>query len=110
EGHQPLAKHNDHINDVVITLTKPVPKNTPVDITFHLDRTGIAVLSVAIADKLLLKDARIDRVIPIDQLPAPAAPPPPPPTAVDPSLDDVQYRMARILEVCAPILDNYPSF
>src|SRR6185436_14469753 len=28
EGHQPLARHNDHINDVAITLTKAVPKNT----------------------------------------------------------------------------------
>ncbi len=86
EGHQPLARHNDHINDVAITLTKAVPKNTPVDITFNLDRNGIAVLSVAIADKLLLKDARIDRVIPADQLPPPAAP------ELEPSLDDVQYR------------------
>jgi len=106
EGHQPLARHNDHINDVVITLTKPVPKNTPVDITFNLDRNGIAVLSVAIADKLLLKDARIDRVIPSDQLPPPA----PPPDAPDPSLDDVQYRISRILDVCKPILDHYPTF
>jgi molecular chaperone DnaK len=105
EGHQPLARHNDHINDVVITLTKPVPKNTPVDITFHLDRNGIAVLSVAIADKLLLKDARIDRVIPTDQLPEPAPAP-----AAEPSLDDIQYRISRILEVCQPILDHYPTF
>jgi molecular chaperone DnaK len=106
EGHQPLARHNDHINDVVITLTKAVPKNTPVDITFHLDRNGIAVLSVAIADKLLLKDARIDRVIPTDQLP----PPEPARTETEPSLDDVQYRMQRILDVCKPILDHYPEF
>jgi molecular chaperone DnaK len=104
EGHQPLARHNDHINDVAITLTKAVPKNTPVDITFNLDRNGIAVLSVAIADKLLLKDARIDRVIPADQLPPPA------PTDIEPSLDDVQYRISRILEVCRPILDHYPTF
>jgi molecular chaperone DnaK len=107
EGHQPLARHNDHINDVVITLTKPVPKNTPVDITFSLDRNGIATLSVAIADKLLLKDARIERAIPADQL---EPVPPPPPPAGEPSLDDVHYRMSRILEVCAPILDHYPTF
>jgi hypothetical protein len=107
EGHQPLARHNDHINDVVITLTKPVPKNTPVDITFHLDRNGIAMLSVAIADKLLLKDARIERVIPTDQLPPPT---PPTPTTTEPSLDDIQYRMSRILDVCKPILDHYPTF
>jgi molecular chaperone DnaK len=105
EGHQPLARHNDHINDVVITLTKPVPKSTPVDITFSLDRNGIATLSVAIADKLLLKDARIERAIPIDQLP-----PPEPPQFTEPSLDDVQYRMSRILDVCRPILDHYPTF
>jgi molecular chaperone DnaK len=105
EGHQPLARHNDHINDVVITLTKPVPKSTPVDITFSLDRNGIATLSVAIADKLLLKDARIERAIPTDQLP-----PPEPPPASEPSLDDVAYRMSRILEVCKPILDHYPAF
>jgi molecular chaperone DnaK len=103
EGHQPLARHNDHINDVVITLTKAVPKNTPVDITFNLDRNGIAVLSVSIADKLLLKDARIDRVIPIDQLQKDE------PT-IEPSLDDVQYRMERILDTCKPILDHYPTF
>jgi molecular chaperone DnaK len=107
EGHQPLARHNDHINDVVITLTKPVPKNTPVDITFNLDRNGIAVLSVAIADKLLLKDARIDRVIPTDQLPPPPLPDAPP---AEPSLDDVQYRLSRIIDVCKPILDHYPTF
>jgi molecular chaperone DnaK len=106
EGHQPLARHNDHINDVVITLTKPVPRSTPVDITFSLDRNGIATLSVAIADKLLLKDARIERVIPVDQLPDPE----PPPTASEPSLDDVHYRMSRILDVCQPILDHYPTF
>jgi molecular chaperone DnaK len=105
EGHQPLARHNDHINDVVITLTRPVPKNTPVDITFSLDRNGIATLSVAIADKLLLRDARIERAIPTDQLPPPE---PPPPT--EPSLDDVPYRISRILEVCGPILDHYPMF
>ena len=103
EGCQPLARHNDHINDVAITLTKPVPKNTPVDITFRLDRNGIAVLTVAIADKLLLKEARIDRVIPIDQLPKEEATP-------EPSLDDVQYRMERILDTCKPILDHYPTF
>ncbi|TMQ05765.1 MAG: hypothetical protein E6J91_39830 [Deltaproteobacteria bacterium] len=107
EGHQPLARHNDHINDVVITLTKPVPKNTPVDITISLDRNGIATLSVAIADKLLLKGARIERVIPVDLLPPPT---PPPSTASEPSLDDVHYRMSRILEACAPILDHYPVF
>ena len=105
EGDERSARRNDHINDVVLQLVRPVARNTPVDITVGLDPSGIMYLTVAVDDQVLVKDARIDRVIHA----RPAEPDPKAPEA-QPRAQGVQRRIAAILRVCEPILAAYPTF
>ena len=45
------VQKNDHMGDVIITLDKPVPKNTEVDVSFALDRSGVLHVTVSCEGK-----------------------------------------------------------
>jgi molecular chaperone DnaK len=105
EGQHRSARHNDHINDVVLQLVRPLPRNTPVDITVGLDLSGIMYVTVAVADEVLVRDARIDREI-RTHVPEPEADP----EQANAAIQNAQRKIATILRVCAPILDDYPAF
>jgi molecular chaperone DnaK len=103
EGDHPSARQNEHINDVVLQLIKPVPRNTPVDITVGLDKSGIMFLTISVADKVLVRDARIDREIgPRDRARNADAP--------RARTMEVERRIAAVVRVCKPVLDAYPVF
>ncbi len=107
DGTARRAADNDWINDLVIDTVAKLPKGTPVDVAVALDEDGIMFVSLDVADKEVVVNARLDRVIRRDR---PAADRDHLGASRPADHRDVAARMERILKVCAPILDAYPQF